>query len=105
MEKLKKLIQEFRSILQNRHEIPVSKISTKIKHKKFLILLLEEKGIVSKEPNPAYVFLLSFAYLSLWFITLIYNTFLTDILLFVTIFSFAFAFVHWYIVRFLKKMN
>jgi len=64
---------------------------------------LGEQNIVSKKPAPIYIFLLFFIFLFLWIISLNLSMDMANMLLSLTIFTFIFAIVHWYIVRTLSR--
>ena len=71
---------------------------------KRIIKNLHRKGIISKAPHPLIPFLISALFL-LFFIykKYLYGEYLSNILIFLTIFSFIFGILHLIVVRILDK--
>jgi len=79
-----------------------------MKTKKFL-QKLEKKRIITKQPKPIYPFLLGIISLVFWVVIFQtsgsndYDQFLTNLLLILTIFTFVFAIIHWWVVKVLES--
>ncbi|HJO14886.1 MAG TPA: hypothetical protein QGG70_02445 [Candidatus Pacearchaeota archaeon] len=69
---------------------------------KTLVKDLERRGIFSKKPKPIYPFLLGFISLFLWHI-MPSNNLLKNLTIGLTIFTFIFAVLHWFVVRILES--
>jgi hypothetical protein len=63
---------------------------------------LEKNGLISRKPRPIYLFLLALTYYLYWFILDMHQPsqlrFFENLMLYATIFTIFFAFLHWMIV-------